>query len=152
MSTEQYGIAPPDPLALCSALLAAHALRNGGLLPGIMPPAPRGGVAWWLVHQESRGKFEKARQLPVPGKDAQRWEDGYSLRVVQNLRVFLGLTDEKRAYIVSAVHVGIHWRGDEIEMFERIVEETERMNEMGVMAYRKEAVARAKRAIRGMQP
>lgn len=141
------GTPPPDALAICMALIAAYALHNGNRLPAIMPRAPRDAAAWWLAHQEPRHRMEKQRQVPVHGSSAHRWDDSYALRVTQNLRIFLFLPDDDKAFIVSAVRAGIPWRGDRVDFFEKIIEEHEKMLEVGIDEYHEQAGRYAQRVI-----
>lgn len=84
---------------------------------------------------------EGKRQL----KNSVDWP--YANRVINFARVFLRLNDREKSYIIKTSQAGIWWRGDDIQNFRRIVEETlnyRRLSEPEKEAYRHRIMAKAK--------
>jgi hypothetical protein len=104
------------------------------------PPLPTdfGEAAdWWVNHmQEAR-------------KDTEGADDLYAGRVVQALRQYLALGDNERQTVARGVQAGVPYRGDAFERYGTFWAETERMREMGVAEYRRQAAKSVAKILRG---
>ena len=112
---------------------------------------PRGGrlVEWWAAMQEPFDpRYEAARQVPVMGGDGYRTEYPYHDRLTGTLWAYLRSAPDMRRLVVSARQDGHWWRGEERDVFLRVVNETERMREMGLDAYRVDALTKAREFLR----
>lgn len=103
-------------------ILTKHKIEHGKL-PDPMPQAPGDAISWWYAFQE---KNTTAGHIVT-------------------LQIFLGLSDADRRVVVAAFEDGIFWRGDPIHLFHRIIKENQKMQEIGVEAYRDPARRAAER-------
>lgn len=110
--------------------------------PAGMPPGPQDAARWLRSHIfEPPQRDEAPKQITCrDGSTIWRW--GYRDRCVVLARAFFALDAAAQSYILAAREDGIPWRGDDLPVFQRIVEEAMRMQEIGADAYRKEALAR----------
>lgn len=115
-----------------AAIISAQKVRAA-----VMPPQPEDAARWWLKTQKPHQDYE------APFKK-NNWMWPYADRVTYTLKKFLRLSDEFQRLIVDAAHEGIFWRGDDQGAFTSIVHEALKMQEMGVFAYRKQAMDRLK--------
>ena len=53
-------------------------------------------------------------------------------------------------FIEAAREERVFWRGDDIETYKRVYDETQRMRKIGARAYRAEAVGKLKKLVGGM--
>ena len=65
-------------------------------------------------------------------------------------RKFWCMKPSEQRFIQAAREDRIFWRGDDIEDFKRVYEETQRARAMGMKKYRAEAIAGLKRLIGAM--
>jgi hypothetical protein len=98
--------------------------------------------AWFVGHLlEQEGEHESPRLLRVAGKDEiNRWEYGYYLRVQDCAIQWVRMDDNDRRTVTAGREDDVYWRGEDMDMFMRVYEETHKMRDMGVDAYRKEAL------------
>lgn len=54
------------------------------------------------------------------GGGAAVWQNPYVCRVIALASKFSRLSEEDRRYIISAKEDGVYWRGDDMELFQRI--------------------------------
>lgn len=57
----------------------------------------------------------------------------------------------EQRFINAAREDKVYWRGEDIETFKRVYEETQKARKIGVRAYRGEAMGNLKALIRGSQ-
>lgn len=98
-----------------------------------------------LLEQRSE-KDEQARSIAKGEK--VRTIDPYADRVLQYARRFIGFTTAEQETVITGMRDGVPWRGDDMEFYLRVVEETEAMREMGVAAYRQRALGMLRGAMR----
>jgi len=146
---------PPNPVDLLVIQLLAPYCHKYGSLPQPCPRDLRECAKWWLeLMQEpemAHETYEASQQ--GHGGEGTRWETGYANRCRQSLRAFISreLTDEQRTIIVNMVRSGVPYRGDSWDFYMRVCQEHERMREIGVEAYRAEALKLVGTAFGGMQ-
>jgi hypothetical protein len=123
--------------------------RWKGPLPEQLPAIPMLAAMRWIELQEPRRKRgEDVRYVAIPNGEGQREIDPYVERLRGTLQAFLIADDALRDLVVEGVKEKIYWRGDSMEMFVSIYEETLRMREIGLDAYRAEARQKARGVIR----
>lgn len=122
--------------------------RWTGPIPEQLPLIPMHAALRWVELQEPRKRGENVRYVAVPNGEGQREIDPYVERLRGTLQAFLLADDALRDLVVEGVKEKIYWRGDSMEMFVRIYEETLRMREIGLDAYRAEARQKARGVIR----
>jgi len=95
-------------------------------------------------------------EMPTAPRDAAVWFRGIMSQnakpdlLVFCLRRFLQARPEMQRLVILACQQNIYWRGEDIHLFSRIINEHERMQEIGTTAYREESRAKARTALRGM--
>ncbi len=72
------------------------------------------------------------------------WIWPFRVRVILLLEKYLTADDLLRDTIDSAKEVGVDWRGDDFYSLVDVIGEHEKMNKMGVKAYRKQAIEKMK--------
>ena len=96
-------------------------------IPGCMPQRPYDAAHWWIAHQEEP---HAVRDVPWPMKkngETVGWNTPYHDRLSYTLRVFLGLTEPQRVYVIAGIESGVPWRGDSITMHALIWEQHQEM-------------------------
>lgn len=91
------------------------------------------------------------QEPPKPGETAfvkesdagAVWRTPYLDRLTYTLKKYLKHPTEDRNLILAGIKAGIPWRGDEIDAYKHIIEETEIMREIGLDEYRKRALTAA---------
>ena len=92
--------------------------------------------------------YERPSVVSVAGdRNATRWLTPYRDRVVDCARTYLAMGKEDAAKLHAGVEDGVRWRGEPISQYLAIYRETMRMREIGVEAYRKQAVMLLKGAL-----
>lgn len=115
--------APPKAQDVLAGIFEKHRKKSD-----IIPPRPYDAAHWWMDHQEPpKEPGERMEQITTSGGKTG-WRTPYIDRVVASLRVFLGFNDPQRAFVIDKVKRGIPWRGDSIQSFAKICEETEKMD------------------------
>ena len=112
-------------------------------LPQHMPQA----IEYWIKFNEPYDVYtEKPRLVPVQGKeDKARWMLPYLDRLVYTLRKFANLTSKDRQIVIAGViEEKVPWRGDDLDFYLKVVDESLKMRKIGVDAYRKEAIKKMK--------
>ena len=146
---------PPKAVDLLVSQLLAPYCREHGALPQPCPRDLRECAEWWLSlmqEPEQPGETYEAAQQGY-GAEGTRWETGYANRCRQALRAFISrdLSDEQRSIIVNMVRSGVPYRGDSWDFYMRVCQEHERMREIGVEAYRRDAIKQLKAVLGGMR-
>ena len=105
-------------------------------LPHPMPPNIGAAVDWWIkTMQPQERRDEYARQSRNGG-----WHYPYLDRTADTLKRFLRLTIAQKEIVIAAREDGVYWRGDNMDFFMQVVNETMDMHEIGVPAYRQKAI------------
>lgn len=81
---------------------------------------------WWVEHQEP----QKSHERPMVGYDSkgnQHWTTPYISRIVATLRVFLGLSEPEKAFVIQHIEAGVPWRGDSIPFYKEVIKNTDVM-------------------------
>lgn len=109
----------------------------------VLPEQIGKAVSWWLdFMMEPEGPDERPREINKPQANAgTAWSYPYARRVIACLRSFIALDENDQQTIKAARKDGVYWRGDSMDTFVRIWDETQRMREVGVADYRKHAKA-----------
>lgn len=111
---------------------------NGTALPPVAPQDHGKAVQWFIRIVEKPSDEEREHtKFTKNGDPYSVWP--YADRVTRLLCKFITLSQNYQEYIVAAQEDGIHWRGEDFDMFQRIVEEKEKMREMGINEYRIQA-------------
>lgn len=138
--------APPMPtLPDALQVIASEIRQYRGQRPAGMPASPEDAARWMIAKVLEKHQPEEKPALVtfLKGKDsAQTWRWPYLTRIKIQTRQFLHLSPDYQRYIIAAKEDGIPWRGDEEWFFRKVVAEHQRMMEIGVDAYRKEAMAK----------
>ena len=150
---------PPNPVEEVARVLAAMKLSRRAW-PAMFPDTPIDAAKFWISKQEPCGVREGPEKVIVPKKKWNeedvhyRFEYPYIERMKANLRVFMKEPSDSQRYILAAIEDGIKYRGDDnqfkykqldgLTLFQNIVKETERMRDMGVVAYRQESIGKLK--------
>ena len=93
-----------------------------------------------LLEPESRR--DRPVKISVLGKKdgGYRWAWDYSVHVKDCLRIFLTIPTTDQETIKAAREDNIFWRGDDVDQFMLIIDETMRMRDIGVEQYRVECL------------
>jgi len=85
-------------------------------------------------------RFERPHRASViGGRDAQRWVEPYRDRLIHSAQVFAKLSQADRELVAACCEEGTRWRGEPVQQFVRITEETVKMRQVGVQQYSKHA-------------
>jgi hypothetical protein len=139
---------PPIPTLQDALDLIADEIRQfKGRRPEGMPQVPGEAAHWLLTVVLEKHQPEEAPRLvsKTEGKGETAtirhfWTWPFSTRVKIQARQFLHLSSDFQRYIIAAKEDSIPWRGDDEEHFRKVVSEHQRMQQMGVAAYRQHAM------------
>jgi len=82
---------------------------------------------------------EKIRLITNVKKNREFYIWPYAENAKYLLTKFLNASFELQTIVIAAREDGIYWRGDELDIFYKIIEETEKMKSMGLVEYKKQA-------------
>lgn len=86
-------------------------------------------------------RHERPYRVAMNGNlDRQRWVEPYRDRLTQCASIYLRLSEQDTQLLHAGAEDGVHWRGESITQYLDVVNETLRMREMGVPAYRQEVL------------
>jgi len=105
-----------------------------------MPDNVFEAVKWFLNLFEVQKSGEGKREVRT-GKGQAYWLWPYADRMKRLTKEFYTLDDEFRTIIQAAREDEVYWRGDEMDFFMSVIDETEKMRKFGIVAYRKQALA-----------
>ena len=108
-------------------------------IPEPLPADHRGAANAWMGRYQEHRRHDEHVQRTTGGEI-----DPYITRLVSSLSAFLNLAPKWQAFVIAAIEEGVPYRGDRMSMYADIYQETMRMREVGVEAYRVEAVKRAR--------
>ena len=137
---EQAGYPTLDTLR---ADVAEHLRGWKGAAPHYLPTDPAQAAHVWLKVLEGPKDGEQ------PHRTAKGWRWPYADRVVYCLRRYLQLELSGQKTVIAAREDRIAWRGDDIEFFSQVIEQTFAMREVGREKYIAEARKTARAVIRG---
>lgn len=129
----------PDTVELLAATLDEWQHRRQSSLPTPLPMSSREAAKWWLSTMQEPEVIGETRR--IQRGDSTYWHLGYFTRTRQAMLNFLRLDRTQRETVIAAVEDGIPYRGDDWEVFLRIIRETEKMREIGVAEYRAKSLA-----------
>ena len=109
-----------------------------------LPGAPIDAVDKFIYLMENPKHNERLRKT----EKGYKWP--YAVKMKQLLTQFLNESSGLQNLIVQAREKNVYWRGDQLESFKGVIEQTEKMREMGVKKYKANAIAGMKRFIRRM--
>ena len=102
-------------------------------------------AAEWLI-----GMLEQPNQYDAPYKmtarngDSFHWVWPYLIKCKALANIFLHADRKHQDMILAAIEEDIKWRGESYEELCKLIPEFHHMREIGVEAYRKEAIAKMK--------
>jgi hypothetical protein len=134
VATAKHSNRPPLAEEVLANFLRSWLLA-GNRMPYLAPSQPADAAEWWMAMQEPPESGE------TPYRRGQGWHTPYHDRLIYTLRKFLVLPDDDQRFVVAAVEDRTWWRGEDMGMFRRIVDETERCRQEGQAEYRAKAVA-----------
>lgn len=104
----------------------------------------RNDPEWYLKLLEKHKPEEAPRKVQARSDKSKSggslWQWPYRDRVLFCLRKFKSLPEVEQQTIISARKDKIYWRGDDLDFFMRVIEETEKMREMGIDKYKAQAM------------
>jgi len=129
--------------------------QKGLSWPYDMPESPIEAAKWWVSMQEKQGYTEKPQmKKKKPDKDGVAepyWEAPYINRIMYTWDKFTKLKRMDQQIIIGCAQEGVYWRGDDMNIFyhndHSIYEETIKMKEMGIKAYKNDAIKGIKSAL-----
>lgn len=98
-------------------------------------------VEWFLNLIEPEHRTERPKEQSSRKKDGGTWLWPYAERVKYLLRIYLAAPRELQQVVVAARDDNIFWRGDDYPFFISVIDETEKMRELGFVEYRRQARA-----------
>ena len=152
MTDENIGPPPTAEEVLAPVIEKWLASRYEREAPEIVPRNPAKLVDWWQGFIEPPEPWEAPKKEKRRDGKSEYWKTQYIDRLHETLQVFLSLPRSFQDLIVAARGDKVYWRGDtNMELFATIWDETLRMREMGVEAYRQECVSKIRRLKLGMR-
>ena len=118
----QFDSRPPDVVEVLAKILMRTKFK-----PKMFPVDPRAAASYWINHQEPPHEFTEAVQKVEQG-DKVFWRTPYHDRLSGTLKIFLSLKSPQQLFVIEHIERGIPWRGDNIQMFNSIITETQKMN------------------------
>ena len=108
------------------------------------PEIPRDfleAAQWWIRMQRPGNEtYEIPRLVKVTGSDTDRWVTPYADRLCASLRAYVELEQVERKFIAAAAEDRVWYNGDNFEFFVQVYEETMNLRDIGLDAYRSEAM------------
>jgi hypothetical protein len=120
-----YNTRPPDPEAALVKVYKRWRMKHSS---NQIPKDFLLGAKFWLEHQEP----QKENELPVAANDSkgnQHWTTPHIERVVAAFRKFLNFNETEKAFIIHHIDHGIPYRGDDLEFYKQVVEQSKVMQE-----------------------
>lgn len=147
---EKYGAINKPPMVKETLEKEIRFLRQKlrGKFPLEIPRDYSEASLWWMTNQKpANDRYERPHKAAVTGRDGVRWVNPYADRLVASLRRYVRLGRQERQFIMAALEDGVWYNGDSFPFFKRVYEETDRMERVGVEAYRREAVEKYGRLV-----
>ncbi len=118
----------------------------------VPPGAPTDGfqfARWWMALQIPGDDFAEAAFQTTNKNGEKVWETPYHDRLLYTLRKFLKLSKAHQLYIIENTKEGVFWKGDDIDTYIKIVEETKKMNQ-DKNQYIEDSIAQMKKVLGAM--
>lgn len=152
--TDDKSTAPRKTEAVLEAILTRFVKRTGSIPMAFRQrgvDSIQAVVPFWMKNQSLPMDNEKPRRALMSAKQHKtRWIEPYTDRLAYNLSLFLSMTLDDQNYILAAAEDRRFWNGDYIDdtnplkFFRSVVTETFVMPEIGVDAYRQQALSKMK--------
>jgi len=106
----------------------------------------------WIIAKllEPERPEERSRMTAMTGSSGNRWDYPYRSRVIPCVQKYCTLTPDDRKFIKAAREDGVFWRGDDMDFFHTVYDETMKMREVGIETYRKKALESMKKVFASM--
>jgi len=104
-----------------------------------IPKDENAAIDWFMRLVEPEHRTERPQE--IRNKSGQSWRWTYADRVLYLLRKYLVAPLELQQLVVAAREDGIFWRGDDYPFFVCVIDETEKMRDLGLVEYRRQARA-----------
>lgn len=140
MDAEAQSISYPTLADLHAALVQLVEATPSEKRPAAMPALAHDAAVWL------RKQFAPPKHSDSPRQRAGRWTWPYADNTLRYAGQLLAAEPDMQRLILAAAEDGIWWRGDDREMFQRIIGETLKMRE-DPEKYKREASQRMKATI-----
>lgn len=108
------------------------------------PKDPRLAADWFIGLFEKNSKSDAPQKVPTRNGDSYHWVWPYLAFCRTLTNIFLHTDKVHQDLIIGAREEGIRWRGENFEELTKLIPEFHKMWDMGVEAYRKEAIEKMK--------
>lgn len=141
-----------QPETIDQALFAEMAKTNiPACLPNMIPDAVK---AWKELNEPYNIARETPRLVSLQGKEKEnsvRWVCPYNERLIYTYRKFIALASKDQRIVLTGIRDRKVWyRGDDIDFYIEVVNETLNMREIGLDDYREQTRLAARQAIKEM--
>ena len=125
-------------------------LERGKRMPKMFPENKLEAANFWISKQEPPKEEREAVEWQSNPKhrDGGFWKSPYIDRLAFTLKKFLALGSPRQFFVIENIDKGCPWRGDGIDFFKMVVQEHQKMQEMGADEY----ISKAKVTARGYLP
>ena len=106
-----------------------------------MPRDSGQALIWFLTLVESEHRTERSTHVSGRNKHGKSWQWPYADRVKHLLHKYLVAPLDLQQLVVAAREDGIYWRGDDYLFFVCVIDETEKMRDLGLDEYRRQVRA-----------
>ena len=106
-----------------------------------MPQQGDHAVEWFLNLVEPQHRTERPKEQSSRKKDGGTWLWPYAERAKYLLRKYLEAPIKLQQVVVAAREDKIFWRGEDYPFFVCVIDDTEKMRELGIVEYRRQARA-----------
>ncbi len=130
-------------------IIESHRNSRKKAYPSTVPANPASAVDWFIKLMPGQKHNEAARERSTL-KGKKYWSWPYADRIKYLVRAFFNADQDAQNLIIAARHDRIEWRGDGLDFFANVIDETEQMQNMGIVGYRKHAIAEMKKAFSGV--
>lgn len=113
---------PPQAVDVLAGILERNRKRSNHVPANIYDAAH-----WWLAHQEPANEITERVERQTDKDGRVSWKTPYIDRVASTLRIFLGLSEPHKAFVIQKIDQGIPWRGDDMDMFLMICAQEDEM-------------------------
>jgi len=130
-------------------MIESHRKSTRKAYPPSVPANPADAVQWFIKLMPGQKHNEAMRERSTL-KGRKYWSWPYADRLKYLVRSFFAADVDLQNLVIAARQDRIEWRGDDLELFAKVIEETESMRNVGIEAYCKQAIAKMKTAMAGM--
>ena len=145
--TEQATVTPPTFHGLendLAEIIRSRIESRRVPIPESMPQNTFEAVKWFVRLFEGQKGGEAVREVRT-SKGQKYWLWPYAERIKRLTRLFFKVDKDFQDTIIAAKEDGMCWRGEDLDFFMRVIDETEKMREFGVVAYRKKSLAQIRK-------